>query len=86
MRKKRKETARSWIVNDGQSPGWQNTSQFMTQYPSRAERRAFYQRRTLYYRHVRLGKASRTRADLDRYMGGAVKEEAVAAQPASATA
>lgn len=71
----RKKTARSWPVNDGYPPGWQNTSQFMAMYPTRLERRAFYERRRLYYKHVRTGKAMQTREDLARYMGGEVPME-----------
>ncbi len=78
---KHKRTARGWTVDDGEPRGWQNTSQFMARYPTRLERRAFYQRRTLYYRHVREGKACRTRESLQRYMSGA-PQEAASAVPA----
>ena len=71
----RKKTVRGWRVDDGYPPGWQNTGQFMAMYPTRMERRTFYQRRQLYYRHVRSGKATRTCADLARYMSGQVKAE-----------
>lgn len=71
----RKKTARSWPINDGNARGWQNTGQFMAMYPTRMERCTFYERRQLYYRHVREGKATRTCADLARYMSGQVKVE-----------
>lgn len=71
----RKKTARSWSVNDGYPPGWQNSDSFRARYPTRLERRAFYQWRTLYYEHVCAGKATRTREDLDRYMRGEVSME-----------
>lgn len=69
----RKASVRGWSVDDRHPRGWQNTGEFMAMYPTRPERREYYARRALFYKHVRAGKTPKTAEDLQRYCRGEVK-------------
>jgi len=54
----KKPTARGWKFAN-ETRGWQQSDDFFRQYPTRALRREFYEKRQQFYKDVRDGKINR---------------------------